>query len=209
MGIVKSRQSADAYDNEFKLAKAAGIDAFALNMGPDVDNNQLGYAYESATRNGIKVFISFDFNDGLFSIGDPGAIGNRIKAFKDNPAQLKIDNKPFVSTFAGPGLNVAAVEAAAGGDIFFLPNWYVGNDKAGTDGFFNCKLGHFRMVPVYILRSSQLQGWDGQAMGRTAPAQLDLPTTYGATQPTSTTSAPRIVTWPQFLPGSLHITAIG
>ncbi|OAL47689.1 alpha-1,3-glucanase-like protein [Pyrenochaeta sp. DS3sAY3a] len=137
MGIVGNRQSADAYDEEFKIAKDAGIDAFALNMGPDVTNEQLGYAYDSAARVGIKVFISFDFNSGLFSTGDPGAVGSRIKAFKDKPAQLIVDNKPFVSTFTGPGLNVAAVEAAAETDIFFLPNWYPGNDKTGTDGFFN------------------------------------------------------------------------
>lgn len=137
MGIVGNRQSADAYDEEFRLAKAAGIDAFALNIGPDVSNTQLGYAYDSAARVGLKAFISFDFNGGLFSISDPGAVGARIKAFKDKPAQLIVDNKPFVSTFAGPGLNVAAVEAAAGADIFFLPNWYPGNDRTGTDGFFN------------------------------------------------------------------------
>ena len=136
MGIV-NRQSASSYDAEFNLAKAAGIDAFALNMGPGVSNEQLGYAYDCAARAGIKVFISFDFNDGLFSINDPNAVADRIKAFKDKPAQLKVDNKPFVSTFAGPGLNVGAVEAAAGADIFFLPNWYVGSDKTGTDGFFN------------------------------------------------------------------------
>jgi len=44
---------------------------------------------------------------------------------------------PFVSPFAGSGLNVSAVEAAAGADIFFLPTWYPGNDRTGADGFFN------------------------------------------------------------------------
>ncbi|KAF2027092.1 alpha-1,3-glucanase-like protein [Setomelanomma holmii] len=137
MGIVGNRVSSDAYDAEFQLAKAAGIDAFALNMGPDVTNTQLGYAYNSAERVGIKVFISFDFNSGLFSTSDPGAVADRIKAFKDKPAQLKVDNKPFVSTFSGPGLDVTTVEAAAGADILFLPNWYIGNDQTNTDGFFN------------------------------------------------------------------------
>jgi hypothetical protein len=137
MGIVQNRASSAAYDNEFAIAKAAGIDAFALNMGPDVTNEQLGYAYASAEKNEIKVFISFDFNDGLFSTSDAAGVGSRTAAFKDHKAQLVVDNKPFVSTFAGPGLSVAAVEAAAGTDIFFLPNWYIGSDKTGTDGFFN------------------------------------------------------------------------
>lgn len=114
MGIVQHRTSSDEFDQEFGLAKAAGIDAFALNFGPDVADTILEYAYDSAERVGIKVFFSFDFNSGLYSTGDPATVGDRIKAFKDKPAQLVVDNKPFVSTFAGPGLDVAAVEAAAG-----------------------------------------------------------------------------------------------
>jgi hypothetical protein len=137
MGIVQNRQSADAYDDEFALAKAAGIDAFALNMGPDVSNEQLGYAYASAAKVGIKVFISFDFNDGLFGTGDAAKIGAIVAAFKDNDGQLIVDGKPFVSTFAGPGLDIEAMKRAAGTDIFFAPNWYVGSDKTGTDALFN------------------------------------------------------------------------
>ncbi|KAJ9131271.1 hypothetical protein NKR19_g9592 [Coniochaeta hoffmannii] len=46
-----------------KRAKAAGIDAFALNIGVDRYNDtQLHYAYESAEANDMKVFISSDFN---------------------------------------------------------------------------------------------------------------------------------------------------
>ena len=45
-----------------KRAKAAGIDAFALNIGTDpYTDQQLGFAYQSAANNGMKVFISFDF----------------------------------------------------------------------------------------------------------------------------------------------------
>jgi len=46
-----------------KRAKALGIDAFALNIGVDpYTDQQLGYAYQSAANNDMKVFISFDFN---------------------------------------------------------------------------------------------------------------------------------------------------
>jgi hypothetical protein len=46
-----------------RRAKAAGIDAFALNIGvDDYGPTQLQYAYESAANNDMKVFISFDFN---------------------------------------------------------------------------------------------------------------------------------------------------
>jgi len=136
MGIV-NRQTSNEYDADFNIAKAASIDAFALNIGPDVSNTQLEYAYDSAARIGMKVFISFDFNDGLFSTGDAKAVGDRIKAFKDKPAQLIVDGKPFVSTFVGQGLNVAAVKAAAGSDLFFVPNWPANSDQTGTDGLFN------------------------------------------------------------------------
>lgn len=44
-------------------AKSIGTDAFALNIGVDpYTDQQLGYAYESAANNDMKVFISFDFN---------------------------------------------------------------------------------------------------------------------------------------------------
>ena len=43
-------------------AKSIGINAFALNIGVDpYTDQQLGYAYESAANNNMKVFISFDF----------------------------------------------------------------------------------------------------------------------------------------------------
>jgi len=64
---------------------------------------RLGFAYDSAKHIGIKAFISFDFNNGLFSINDTAAIGQRIAAFKDHPGQLSVDGKPFVSFFAGSG----------------------------------------------------------------------------------------------------------
>jgi hypothetical protein len=49
-------------------AKSLGIDAFALNIGVDFyTDTQLGYAYQSAANNGMKVFISFDFNVCKFS----------------------------------------------------------------------------------------------------------------------------------------------
>ena len=53
------RHSAAEYDDDMKRAKSLGIDAFALNIGVDpYTDDQLGYAYESAANNGMKVFIS-------------------------------------------------------------------------------------------------------------------------------------------------------
>lgn len=63
IGIVSDRTSSSDFDADMQRAKALGIDALALNIGVDpYTDTQLGYAYESAANNDMKVFISFDFN---------------------------------------------------------------------------------------------------------------------------------------------------
>lgn len=118
-------------------AKAAGIDAFALNIGVDgYTDQQLGYAYDSAARNGMKVFISFDFN--WYSPSDYNGVGNKIKQYKDKPAQLRIDGRPFASSFAGDGLNVDGMRQVAGENVYFVPNFHPGqSSSANIDGALN------------------------------------------------------------------------
>lgn len=138
MGIIPNRESAADYDNDMKLAKAAGIDAFALNIGTDeYTESQLELAYESAANNDMKVFISFDFN--WFGIGDTARVGDLIKATADKPAQLKVDGKPFVSSFVGDGLSVENLRSAAGLPVFFAPNFSPSKtpDPQLLDGAFN------------------------------------------------------------------------
>lgn len=117
-----------------KRAKAIGIDAFALNIGVDpYTDQQLGYAYQSAANNGMNVFISFDFN--WWSTGQATQIGQKIAQYASLPAQLKIGSAAFVSSFAGDGLDVAAMRSAAGIDLFFAPNFHPGNnDFSNIDG---------------------------------------------------------------------------
>ena len=75
-------------------AKAYGIDAFALNIGVDpYTDAQLGYAYASAARNGMKVFISFDFN--WWSPGDASGVGSKIAQYAGQAAQLTVDGRVF------------------------------------------------------------------------------------------------------------------
>lgn len=114
-----------------KLAKAMGIDAFALNIGTDPFTDiQLDYAYDSAARNGMKVFISFDFN--WYHVGQGGDVGTKIKKYAGHAAQLKVDNKVFVSSFAGDGVDVNAMKSAAGTDLFFAPNFHPGTGDFGA-----------------------------------------------------------------------------
>lgn len=121
-----------------KRANSLGIDAFALNIGVDsYTDQQLQLAYESAARNSMKVFLSFDFN--WWNIGQATAIGQKIAQYASNPAQLIVDNKVFVSSFAGDGINVAALRAAVGRSIFFAPNFHpsYGTDVSTVDGLLN------------------------------------------------------------------------
>lgn len=118
-------------------AKAAGIDAFALNIGiDDFTATQLGYAYDSAATHGMNVFISFDFN--WYTIANTSGIGGMLKGFGKMPAQLTIDGKIFVSSFEGDGLDLEAVASAAGyarSDLFFAPNFKPGGLGDADAGF--------------------------------------------------------------------------
>jgi Glycosyl hydrolase family 71 len=111
-------------------AKEFGIDAFALNIGTDsFTDQQLGYAYASAANNGMKVFISFDFN-WYQPTTAAQLVGAKIKQFASEPGQLMVDGKVFASSFLGDGLDVAAMrEAAAPSEVFWGPNVHpsVGN----------------------------------------------------------------------------------
>jgi hypothetical protein len=115
-------------------AKAMGIDAFALNIGTDsYTDRQLGFAYQSAANNGMQVFISFDF--AWWSTSSATAVGQKIAAYASKPAQFKIANKVFASSFLGDGLDVAAMRKAAGVDVYWLPNYFPGqSDVSKIDG---------------------------------------------------------------------------
>ena len=135
MGVIADRTSASDYDNDMKMAKQAGIDAFALNIGTDdFTDEQLGYAYQSAASNGMNVFISFDFN--WWTLGQTSEVGSKTAQYASNEAQLKVDGKVFVSTFIGDGLDLGAVEAAAGTGLYWAPNFQPGN-IGSADALFN------------------------------------------------------------------------
>ncbi|THC98915.1 hypothetical protein EYZ11_001628 [Aspergillus tanneri] len=123
IGITSNRQSAADYDDDMKRAKALGIDAFALNIGVDpYTDAQLKLAYESAGKNDMKVFLSFDFN--WYNIGQASEVGKKIQQYANESAQLKIDGKVFASSFAGDGLELEKMKSAAGQEVFFAPNFH-------------------------------------------------------------------------------------
>lgn len=138
IGIVSDRNSPSDYNEDMKRAKSLGIDAFALNIGVDsYTDQQLQLAYESAAKNSMKVFLSFDFN--WWNIGQAWAIGQKIAQYASKPAQLMVDNKVFVSSFAGDGIDVNTLRTAVGQPLFFAPNFHpsYGTNLSGVDGLLN------------------------------------------------------------------------
>ncbi|KAK1226629.1 hypothetical protein PQX77_010387 [Marasmius sp. AFHP31] len=135
IGITGNRGSSSDYDDDMTRAKALGIDAFALNIATGQER-QIQFAYDSAAAKGMKAFISFDCN--FYQPGSEGLIGSTIAQFASHPAQLRVNNKAFVSTFIGDNLNVNAIRAAAGGEIYFAPNFHPGAADFGPlDGALN------------------------------------------------------------------------
>ncbi|KAI9838984.1 MAG: hypothetical protein M1819_004192 [Sarea resinae] len=132
--IVSDRTSPSDYDTDMTLAQSVGIDAFALNIGTEsFSDTQLYLAYASALSSNMKVFLSFDFaskTNNSWSTGQAAEIGAKIAQFAWLPAQLLIDDKPFVSTHGGDGLDVGLLRLFAGREIFFAPNF---DPKKGTD----------------------------------------------------------------------------
>ena len=119
-------------------AKAYGIDAFAIDIATDYfTDTQLGYAYMSAANNGMKVFLSFDFN--FWSTGSGTQVGQKVAQYASQPAQLMVDGKVFVSTFVGDGVDVGAIRYAAGTPIYFAPNFHpsYGTSLSSVDGALN------------------------------------------------------------------------
>lgn len=140
IGIVGDRTSSADFDDDMKRAKALGIDAFALNIGVDgYTDTQLGFAYDSANNNGMKVFISFDFNWYSPTSG-ASAVGAKIAQYASKPAQLMVDGKVFASSFAGDGLDLATMRSAAGVEVFWAPNFHPDQSDFSTvdiDGALN------------------------------------------------------------------------
>ncbi|KKZ68907.1 hypothetical protein EMCG_00078 [[Emmonsia] crescens] len=114
----------DEWESDIRLAKAAHIDGFALNIAPQdsYTDNVLRTAYDAATAVGdFTLFLSFDYLS-----GGPWPIDRviqTINSYKDSPAQFRYQNKPLVSTFEGVNniYDWESIKAASG--CFFVPSW--------------------------------------------------------------------------------------
>lgn len=89
------------YTNDINLAKAAGIDAFAVNYGGDNANfpqldGFLENFYTTAAKMNFKLFTSIDTT----SVTSAPMAANLTQTYVNHPAQLKIDNKALLSSFS-------------------------------------------------------------------------------------------------------------
>ncbi|KAL2140250.1 hypothetical protein VTI28DRAFT_4039 [Corynascus sepedonium] len=163
-------QPPERWDRDIVAAELAGLDGFALNIGPSDDWTiaQLDHAYQAAERRvGFFLFISFDMAAGNWSV--PHVVGF-INRYKGSPAQMKVEGKPLVSTFEGPdwATNWPLVRNETGG-ICLIPDWSslgphgVGQCLNLIDGAFSWdawpKSGQSKMTTVEdLLYKECLQG---------------------------------------------------
>jgi len=146
--------------NDIALAKASGIDAFALNMGyfdqniaPQIAN---AFAAAEAAGSSFKLFFSFDYlgggkpwpATGNPSANPPDSVASYMLKYKDSPAYFKYNNAAFASTFEGPNKGSdwapgGAIRSAVSSAIYFVPDYAslgpggIGAQLNNIEGFFS------------------------------------------------------------------------
>ncbi|KAI0372120.1 glycoside hydrolase [Pilatotrama ljubarskyi] len=152
----------DTWKNDISLASSKGIDGFALNVGPDdYTFTQVGLAYQAAEElgNSFKLFLSLDMAaiGGTKDCNSPDTaayIRNLTTTFIGEAAQLQVDDRALVSTFAGEACTFGEADVFTGwnkqftqhpdiaGKIHFMPAFFIDiqqfhNFKDVMDGDFN------------------------------------------------------------------------
>ncbi|KIR97025.1 mutanase [Cryptococcus deuterogattii 2001/935-1] len=151
VGIVSTYAISD-WESDMQLAKSKGIDGFALNIGVDwYSQEQLDLAYQAGASVGFDLFISFDFN--WYTVANVSGVAEMLKRYKDQSAQFRVDNKPFVSTFIGDGFDWSSVATEVGEELYAVPFWQPSADNAnnaGLSGLFSWDAwpGQLDNVPV-------------------------------------------------------------
>jgi hypothetical protein len=120
---------------DISLAKAAGLDAFVLNMGypdsnipPQVAN---AFAAANAAGNAFKLFFAFDYLGGGTPWPATGSysVVSVMNQYKGNPAYQLFNGMPMASTFEGTTASNIADWAPGGpirsavGNVYFVPDW--------------------------------------------------------------------------------------
>ncbi|KZW03361.1 glycoside hydrolase [Exidia glandulosa HHB12029] len=139
VGILGTTYTLQDWVNDINLAKATGIDAFALNIGTDsFTDTQLSLAYTAANANGFKLFISFDFAASPgFGTNFQTEVVPRLQTYAPNGANVVWNNKALVSTFSGDGFDWSGVRSAVSTQLEIIPFYQAANINPSIDGLFN------------------------------------------------------------------------
>lgn len=112
------------WESDIKLAKAAGIDAFALNMANNEDTTRTSLPKAFAAANvvgGFKLLFSFDYaGNGAWK---KEVVTGLINSYKGDSAYYHRGSQPLVSTFEGPENAKDWVDIKRDTGCFFIPDW--------------------------------------------------------------------------------------
>jgi hypothetical protein len=92
-----------------------------------------------------------------------------LARYMDRPSQLKIDGKPYVSTFIGDGFDWSAVEKQVGKPIYSVPFWLPSSENAGNkglSGLFSWYVAEVGVGSVTDMSQVRLAGSIKQRSGR-------------------------------------------
>ena len=127
MGNSYSQDVGD-FATQIQRAAQGGIDAFALNIGPDDwMPDRVSKMFQAGAQNPeFRLFISLDMNYQY----PMDTLLNYVRTYHDHPSSFFYEGKYFISTFAGEQLGndvwqhqFKDVLAGEGKDIFFVPSF--------------------------------------------------------------------------------------
>lgn len=122
------------FQRDIAQAQSAGIDGFALNVGPDSwMADRCNKMYQAAVGTSFKLFVSLDM--AVMAGSGINDIAHWVTDYTSHPNQLFYQGKQFVSTFAGESVTFGQANAALGwalfktqmaargANIFFVPSF--------------------------------------------------------------------------------------
>ncbi|KAG4436963.1 hypothetical protein IFR05_007533 [Cadophora sp. M221] len=152
---------------DIRVAQAARIDAFALNIAFGDPNNlaTLSRAFQAANILGFKLFFSFDYAGGTRP-WPQSDVTSLILQYRANGAYFQYNGKPFVSTFEGPDSapQWAAIKSAT--NCFFIPDWSskgaaVAMTLGNADGLFNWAAWPYGQNDMYTVIDASYRNFLG------------------------------------------------
>ncbi|KAG8713557.1 hypothetical protein FRC09_018592 [Ceratobasidium sp. 395] len=179
----------DTWLADVQLASANGIDAFALNVGPELwQKDRVDDAFNAArdSGTGFKMFMSFDMSvNPCAGPNDAAALREYITKYAQHPAQFRFDGKVFVSTFAGETCTFGASSTEEGWKQQFTDQLTGDNAATFVPSFF--------MDPARFKSFQAMDGafnWNGGWPTQISAAKLSQTISFLNSNPSNPAAAP-------------------